>query len=104
MLNSFGAGGVNACVVLQEYQAPALADIIVDKGPQLVVLSAKNEQRLQAIVEQLLAHLAKEPTVDLAALVYTLQTGREAMPQRLALVVPDVNALATQLSLQSTCH
>ena len=51
----------------------------------MIVISAKNTERLRAYVQEMLAHLEKVETrlVDFA---YTLQVGRDAMPDRLALV------------------
>jgi len=97
LINSFGAGGVNACIVLEEYEqrrAPAQSPVA---GPHLVVLSAKNEDRLREYADKLLARLRKETQIDLAALSYTLQVGREAMPERLALVVADAQDLMDKL-------
>src|SRR5204862_456882 len=63
------------------------------QAPPLLVLSAKNEERLQEQVRQLLAWIqtgmcTEEAMEDLA---YTLQVGREAMEERLAM---QVNSLA----------
>jgi acyl transferase domain-containing protein/acyl carrier protein len=93
LINSFGAGGVNACLVLEEYEnsvpAPASA------GPWLIVLSARNEERLLEYSRRLLRHLDTE--TDMAGLAYTLQVGREAMPERLAVVVADAQELREKL-------
>jgi len=85
LINSFGSGGVAACVVLEEHRA-ATAAPMADAGPQLFVLSARNADRLQEYVQHMLAHLAVRHEFDLANLCYTLQTGREAMGERLAIV------------------
>jgi polyketide synthase PksN len=95
LVNSFGAGGVNACVVLEEFvAAPAVA---TDRGPQLVVLSARNDERLRESATQLLAHLRAAPDTDLARLAYTLQAGREPMEQRLAVAAHGVADVAGAL-------
>lgn len=49
-VSSFGFGGVNAHVVLQEYEAAAGTP---DTDAQLIVLSAKNEERLRAYADKL---------------------------------------------------
>ncbi|KAG0298085.1 hypothetical protein BGZ96_002980 [Linnemannia gamsii] len=94
-VSSFGFSGTNAHVVVEEYVALQQAQTPSD-GLVLVVLSARNEERLKAQAEQLLLHLArhKENLVDLA---YTLQVGREAMGRRLALVVPTLESLKDKL-------
>ncbi len=93
MINSFGAGGVNACIVLDEYATPEVVASL--QGPQLVILSAKNQARLQEMAARLLAHV--NPATDLRALSYTLQIGREAMDERLAVVVSSVAELQQEL-------
>jgi len=85
-VNSFGFGGVNAHVVIEEYVAPEREPVSV--LPALVVLSAKDEARLRKRAEQLLDAIEREPLGDaeLSDMAYTLQLGREAMAVRLAFV------------------
>ncbi len=101
LVNSFGAGGVNACVVLEEF-TPVAAARSDTQGPFLIAISAKNEERLAEAAERLLARVVKDTDVDLDALSYTLQVGREAMPERLACVVDDVRALIEHLDEWTT--
>ncbi|HEX9985331.1 MAG TPA: SDR family NAD(P)-dependent oxidoreductase [Thermoanaerobaculia bacterium] len=105
LINSFGAGGVNACLLLEEHQTPAAASH--DAGPRLFVLSARNEERLRAYVERILARLRRDVAegraAALADLCYTLQTGREAMDERLATVVSNVDELIARLDDWSYC-
>ena len=96
LVNSFGAGGVNACVVLEEY-VPAQAPQPVAAGPQLIVLSARTGAGLRAQAARLLAYLRKTADVGLADVAHTLQTAREPMPERLACVARDVADLAATL-------
>jgi polyketide synthase PksN len=97
LINSFGAGGVNACVVIEEYEKPQ-AYVGLDDSPYLFALSARTEDRLREYADRLLTHLRIGQRVDLAGLCYTLQVGREAMEERLAIVVSDVNELIHRLS------
>ena len=90
ILNSFGAGGTNACLLIEEYLPPARKsheDSNSGNRPQVIILSAKNPDRLAAMVRQMLEHIKKHPEISLANLAYTLQLGREAMNSRLAMVV-----------------
>jgi len=98
LINSFGAGGVNACLIVEEYRNTSLTQDARAAGPCVFTVSAKNEERLREYVHRLLVHLRSEPDVDLANLCYTLQVGREAMEERLALVVSNVNELIDRLS------
>jgi polyketide synthase PksN len=96
LVNSFGAGGVNACVLLEEYvQAPATRPLAA--GPQLIVLSARTGASLRELAARLLAHLRKHHATGLADVAYTLQTAREPMPERLAFVAQDLAGLAATL-------
>ena len=97
LINSFGAGGVNACVVVEEYARPEASDLS-SGGPYLFTLSAKSEDRLRAYADRVLARLQDGRPVDLASLCYTLQVGREAMEERLAIVAGDVDELVERLS------
>jgi acyl transferase domain-containing protein/tryptophanase/acyl carrier protein len=93
-VSSFGFGGANAHVVLEEYLAPQRP--LRAQEPQLIVLSAKEEDRLQAYVESLHAYLEKTE-VELDDLAYTLQVGRDEMRVRLALVVSSTKELQQKL-------
>nr|DAC76735.1 TPA_exp: type I polyketide synthase [Streptomyces sp. NRRL F-4335] len=59
-VSSFGAGGSNAHVVLEEYRDTRGGQEAGDEnaGPALVVLSARDEDRLRASAERLRAYLA----------------------------------------------
>ncbi|RZL00111.1 MAG: SDR family NAD(P)-dependent oxidoreductase, partial [Rubrivivax sp.] len=99
-LSSFGAGGSNAHLIIEEYLAPARQVVEVSTlRPAVVVLSARDEHRLKDQVEQLV-HAIKERELqqdDLADIAYTLQVGREAMGVRLACVVTTVGELQDKL-------
>ncbi|HEX4713851.1 MAG TPA: type I polyketide synthase, partial [Ktedonobacteraceae bacterium] len=95
-ISSFGAGGSNAHLIVEEYVAPA-REVTAIRGPVAVVLSARSEERLQVHVQQLLAYL-DEHEVNLVDLAYTLQVGREALGMRLAVVVNSVEALKGKLA------
>jgi len=97
-LSSFGAGGSNAHVILEEYRAPASEHNMLP-GPQLVVLSAASESQLQQQVSNLLACIEREGYGDehLARIAFTLQTGREALEWRLGVIAHDMQTLRSQL-------
>jgi acyl transferase domain-containing protein len=97
LINSFGAGGVNACVIIDQYEAPKGSADRPESGPCVFALSARSEERLREYADRLLAHLRKQQRIDLASLCYTLQVGREAMEERLAIVVSDVDQLIDRI-------
>ncbi|MCX7366161.1 MAG: beta-ketoacyl synthase N-terminal-like domain-containing protein [Alphaproteobacteria bacterium] len=94
-VSSFGAGGANAHVIVEEYAAPAPATAASPHGA-VIVLSARNEDRLKVHVGRLRDFIASSAP-DLSDLAYTLQVGREQMEQRLALVVHSVDELRQRL-------
>ncbi|MGW3567955.1 amino acid adenylation domain-containing protein, partial [Streptomyces sp. NPDC000941] len=62
IVSSFGAGGANACVVMEEYAPVAPPEPDGAQAPdakQLVVLSAKSEDRLRAYAADLAAFLRR---------------------------------------------
>jgi len=101
-VSSFGFGGVNAHVVLEEYvpknqrQSTLVASA---QQPAVIVLSAKNEQRLTEQAKQLLTAVHEQQFLDgnLVDIAYTLQVGREAMEERLAIVVISMKELEEKL-------
>jgi len=91
-VSSFGFGGANAHAVLEEYIAPARPTPAAAGEPQVIVLSAKNEDRLRAYIQSMQAYLETHD-VELIDFAYTLQVGRDEMPERLALVVSSTEEL-----------
>lgn len=87
-VNSFGIGGVNAHLLLEEYETPSMPGAEVKpRPPFLVLLSARNEERLEALAGELVQYLERGAPEPLAGIAYTLQIGRLAMKKRLALLV-----------------
>jgi acyl transferase domain-containing protein len=99
-VSSFGAGGANAHVLIEEHEAPPRPPAGATLRPAMVVLSAKTEDALRQQVLRLLAWLDAQPGVALDELAYTLQVGREAMEERLAVVVDSVQQLQARLQAQ----
>ncbi|MBV8227105.1 MAG: SDR family NAD(P)-dependent oxidoreductase, partial [Verrucomicrobia bacterium] len=103
-ISSFGFGGSNAHVVLEEF-APAAASGLPPAGrAELIVLSARSSDRLRALagnVTEYLRSLRIEANSflrpSLAQIAFTLQIGREAFNERVAVVAADVEGLITQL-------
>lgn len=88
-INSYGLGGVNAHIVLEEYvpENEEPEQDLSENTPQIIVLSAKSKERLLAVSKQMLEFVESQEEYSLPDLAYTLQTGREAMGVRLAMVV-----------------
>src|ERR1041385_5675523 len=96
-LSSFGATGSNAHLILEESPIGDRSDLSTGNArPMIIPLSARNEDRLHAYVEKLLAFVTGQ-NVDLDRLAYSLQLGREAFDVRVAFVVNDMPALVDKL-------
>lgn len=91
-ISSFGAGGANAHVVIEEHIAD-LSRCDAPSGPAIVTLSAKDDERLVAAAERLRVWIGERGGEDpwrLHDMAYTLQVGRDALPARLAFIVRDM--------------
>lgn len=84
-ISSFGAGGSNAHVILEEYGEVEKKEQEDDGSPVILIFSAKNEQRLRQYAVDYVTFLT-QTTFLLRDISYTLQIGREAMEERLALI------------------
>ncbi|MBB1242001.1 SDR family NAD(P)-dependent oxidoreductase, partial [Streptomyces durbertensis] len=93
-VSSFGAGGANAHVVLEEYRAPA-QEPAEPAGPVLLPLSAPDPRRLRALARRLADTLDVTSGVETllpgavspADVAHTLRTGRETWEHRAAVAV-----------------
>ncbi|MFT4924855.1 MAG: acyl transferase domain-containing protein, partial [Phenylobacterium sp.] len=104
-LSSFGSGGANAHIVVEEYNqhasSIALEKHLVD-GPYLFILSAANPTRLTEYTQNYLDHclsLAKTNDANtlLGPMTYYLRHHRQALHSRLAIVANELNDLIEQL-------
>ncbi|MCG8617604.1 MAG: SDR family NAD(P)-dependent oxidoreductase, partial [Desulfobacterales bacterium] len=109
-ISAFGAGGVNAHVVLEEYistevspdQDNTLGEIQATP-PSVFVLSARDEERLKAyalaMADFLDTGLENGELPDLADIAYTSQVGRDPMEERLAIVTDSTTELRDKLNV-----
>lgn len=98
-INSYGFGA-SAHLVLQEY--PSVSKEAVPSAgsasPEIIILSAKTKERLTVMAGNLRAFLQANPKTALRDLAYTLQVGREAMTERLAILAKDADELIRGLA------
>jgi amino acid adenylation domain-containing protein len=83
-VSSFGVGGTNAHVVIEEpplQLAPETQD-----GETLLRLSARTPTALAAMAERLAQHLEAGPELRLADVAHTLRVGRTRFAQRMSVV------------------
>ncbi|MEL7146763.1 MAG: type I polyketide synthase, partial [Bacteroidota bacterium] len=104
-VSSFGAGGSNAHLVIEEYPQSAPERRVETgngsiSGTYLIPFSAKGEDRLQELVMQYVELLKEDKDqayLNIADLAYTLQIGRAAFDDRLILEVSTLDELLTKL-------
>jgi amino acid adenylation domain-containing protein len=83
-VSSFGAGGANAHVVLESPADRPAAP--AGDGPQLLVLSAASVPQLRTMAGALASALDRQSGPRLADVAFTLQSGREALRERWAVI------------------
>ncbi|MFN6474777.1 aminotransferase class III-fold pyridoxal phosphate-dependent enzyme [Nostoc sp. DedQUE07] len=97
-VSSFGVGGTNAHLVLEE--APQIQSSGSSRPQQLLLLSAKTSQALEAATANLQQHLQYNAEINLADVAYTLQRGRKSFNYRRSVVCHDLtDAIAALQSL-----
>ncbi|MFE1744072.1 SDR family NAD(P)-dependent oxidoreductase [Coleofasciculus sp. H7-2] len=97
-VNSFGVGGTNAHVILEE--APTNSGLplaTIERSSHLLTLSAKSENALRELAQRYQEFLTKEPTEDLANICFSANTGRTHFNHRLAVVTESIAQLQEQL-------
>lgn len=112
-VSSFGFGGSNAHIVLEEPISSFSYPIPETDEPKVVLLSAKNKDRLKAYAESMIEFLDRQlngvgtdllekkdvsQNITLTDFAYTLQVGRDCFPSRLAVMVNSLNELRAKLN------
>lgn len=102
-ISSFGAGGSNAHVIIEEYiednrlSSPVQIEL---KKSYIIPLSARKVDQVIQQANRLLAALKsqKYSEPDLVRIAFTLQTGRESMEERVAFIVSSLSELMEKLA------
>jgi 3-oxoacyl-(acyl-carrier-protein) synthase/surfactin synthase thioesterase subunit/aryl carrier-like protein len=102
-ISSFGFGGTNAHVVLEEGPPPPLSTVQT-KSHYLVTFSARSPEVLQQKVQDMNEWLTQHANTPIEALSYTLNAGRSNFKYRCAFVVGSTQELQNKLlSLSKNC-
>ncbi len=86
-VSSFGMGGTNSHIVLEE--APAVARTGGGAEWQVLLLSARSADSLDAAKQRLATHLEEHREQELPDVAYSLQLGRHHFDHRAAIVCSD---------------
>ena len=98
-VNSFGAGGTNAHLVLQAYQpeaAPVQPDPVADQAVSLFTLSAQSDEALRANAERYVDFLSATPA-SLADICHSAATRRSHLDRRLSIAARSKEELQEKL-------
>lgn len=98
-VSSFGIGGTNAHVVIQEPPAKTKREYSTER-PHLIMLSAKLEYSINAKKTELAEFLQNNPDTSIHELAATLQSGRKVMPYKSFAVADDIATLAGENALR----
>ncbi|MEO0868909.1 MAG: type I polyketide synthase [Cyanobacteria bacterium J06642_11] len=101
-ISSFGIGGTNAHVILEEFPSTPLGEqptILGERLPQILTLSAKTATALDAAANNLTDYLKQSSDISLADVAYTLQTGRRGFKHRRSVVAQTVEEAISQLQV-----
>ncbi|GER89945.1 polyketide synthase PksM [Dictyobacter vulcani] len=101
-ISSFGAGGANAHLIVEEYMpATGVQHQVSPSQPVIIILSAKSEEQLRQQAINLLIAIKEQryANADLVRIAYTLQVGREAMDERLGFIAASIKEIEEKLTL-----
>lgn len=107
-ISSFGLGGTNAHVIIEE--APVARPSGASRPWQLLLISARTGTALDTATQNLSGYFANHHDINLADAAYTLQVGRKAFNHRRMLVCRDIDDAANTLGtpddarILSSCH
>ncbi|MGW5645162.1 type I polyketide synthase [Saccharopolyspora sp. NPDC003752] len=94
-VSSFGLGGTNAHVVLEEAPAVAGADERTARTSELLIVSARTQDMLGTSLRALSGALTARPDLCLDDVSFTLANGRRQMPYRWSAVCRDTSSAAS---------
>ena len=97
-VSSFGFGGTNCHLVLEEAPAVAVTPSAWSRPQQVLCLSARQPEALQALAVRYAEQLSGPEAPDLKDLTFTAHTGRAHMAHRLAVTGDSTAELAHRLA------
>lgn len=96
-ISSFGFGGTNSHIILEEAQAVTLDTNNVDRTAHIITLSSKSEKGLNDQARSMF-HFLESTTEEIADICYTGNTARDHFKHRLAIVGTDRHDFQTKMS------
>ncbi|AIS56744.1 beta-ketoacyl synthase N-terminal-like domain-containing protein [Vibrio coralliilyticus] len=99
LVNSFGVGGTNACVILET--APETQPGDAHNSPLMIPFSARSRNALNEMKQRLASYLTENPDADVADVAYTMQVGRKQFEFSTSVVGNDRQAIIEALAKPS---
>jgi acyl transferase domain-containing protein/acyl carrier protein len=96
-LSSFGISGTNAHVIIEEAPKFQISSVDQERPLQILNLSAKSEEALQKLAKRFEKYLNSNPSISLADICFTANTGRSFFKHRLSLIADSTTQLQQQL-------
>lgn len=96
-ISSFGVGGTNVHIILQEYPQSAVKGSSTNNS-ELLMLSAKNNDALKQMAHNLAVHMNENRSASLCDIAFTLATGRRRYNNILSFVAADIDEAIRVLS------
>jgi amino acid adenylation domain-containing protein len=94
-VSSFGIGGTNAHVIVEQAPVKEKSERPTPEWPELILLSAKSEYSLEKRKEDLVKFIKSNPDSDIRDVAYTLANGRSHMLHRSFLVATSLEDIAS---------
>ena len=101
-VSALGIGGTNAHIIVEQAPPPVASGRAADS--QLILLSARTPEALEAMGQRLAAHLEAHPELPLADVAFTLQAGRQGFEHRLAVVATSTEDAASAVCDPARTH
>jgi amino acid adenylation domain-containing protein len=104
-VSSFGVGGTNVHVLLEEYNSLVKIDLVKPDAVyhhQLICISAKSSKSLDIFADKLIAYINSNDEVMLADVAYTLNTSREDFNVRRFIIAGDKEEFIRKLRTQDS--
>jgi len=98
-VSSFGIGGTNAHVIIEEPPRIEKTPSLQSEWPDLLLLSAKTDYSLNKRKQELIDYLKANPGLNLKDVGYTLGTGRNHMSHRSFLVTSGMEEILAGRSI-----
>ncbi|WP_234859383.1 SDR family NAD(P)-dependent oxidoreductase [Aquimarina aquimarini] len=96
-ISSFGAGGSNAHMIIQEYRKPT--PVTTESFEHPILISAKTKDQLIKKASDLVAFVQKrKEEIRLADIAFTLQIGKEPMKYKVGFIASSLTVLVNKLN------